>query len=101
MENTANQEVSTSKDGKVRLRKSEVPNELTNLLFDFTVAALINKPTNLAQFAAEYFKNIAEQGYVPDTTAKLSLASQDEDSYSADFGELLNSFCFYCIKQIV
>lgn len=89
---TANQEVSTSKDGKVKLHKSEVPNELTNLLFDFTVAALINKPSNLAQFAADYFKNIAEQGYVPDTSAKLSLVSQDEDSYSADFGKCIFSF---------
>lgn len=84
---TTSQEPTTAKDNKVKLRKSEVPNELTNLLFDFTVAALINKPINLAQFAAEYFRDIAEQGYVPDTSAKLSLVSQDEDSYSADFGK--------------
>lgn len=53
---TASQENSTAKESKVKLRKSEVPNELTNLLFDFTVAALINKPTNLAQYAADYFR---------------------------------------------
>lgn len=87
MDSATTSQEPTSRDGKVRLRKNEVPNELTNLLFDFTVAALINKPSNLAQFAADYFKEIAEQGYVPDTSAKLSLVSQDEDSYSADFGE--------------
>jgi len=38
MDTATNQE---STRDKVKLRKSEVPNELTNLLFDFTVAALI------------------------------------------------------------
>lgn len=94
MDSATTSQEPTSRDGKVRLRKNEVPNELTNLLFDFTVAALINKPSNLAQFAADYFKEIAEQGYVPDTSAKLSLVSQDEDSYSADFGEYRFGFLF-------
>lgn len=38
----------------------EIPSGLTELLQDFTVAVLREKPSDLYQFAADYFNNINE-----------------------------------------
>lgn len=34
--------------------------ELTNLLLDFTVSVLVNKPTDLVEYASEYFQRLLE-----------------------------------------
>ena len=36
----------------------EIPTGLTTLLQDFTVAVLRERPTDLVQFAADYFQNL-------------------------------------------
>lgn len=39
----------------------EIPTGLTDLLQDFTVAVLKERPPNLKQFAADYFAKLNEQ----------------------------------------
>ena len=38
----------------------EIIPELTNLLLDFTVSVLVNKPNDLVQYASEYFNHLLE-----------------------------------------
>lgn len=39
----------------------EIPEGLTDMLQDFTVAVLRHKPSDLHEFAAEYFTNLHEK----------------------------------------
>lgn len=38
--------------------RPEVPQELTNLLLEFTVSVLVHRPTNLVEYAANYFSRL-------------------------------------------
>lgn len=38
--------------------RPEVPQELTNLLLEFTVSVLVHKPNNLVEYAANYFQRL-------------------------------------------
>lgn len=48
----------------------EIPAGLTDLLQDFTVAVLRVRPTDLHQFAADYFKNLNETKSASKTSKK-------------------------------
>ncbi len=56
----------------------EIPAGLTDLLQDFTVAVLREKPTSLVQFAAEYFNNLNEN--------KVSQVSDGNNKKAVCFG---------------
>ncbi|XP_015793240.1 cAMP-dependent protein kinase type II regulatory subunit-like isoform X1 [Tetranychus urticae] len=43
----------------------EVPQELTNLLLDFTVSVLINKPGDVVDYAASYFNRLKDERKAP------------------------------------
>ena len=40
-------------------QKIVVPKELTNILVDFTVSVLINEPSDIIEFASQYFNQLA------------------------------------------
>ena len=63
-------------------RRLEVPQELTDLLLDFTVAVLVNKPADLRIFAAQYFADLARKR---STDSSSTNHLQDDDALSADF----------------
>lgn len=59
----------------------EIPDGLTDLLQGFTVAVLRDKPTDLYQFASEYFNNLYEntvQKRAPVVSKGVSFGSDDE-----------------------
>jgi cAMP-dependent protein kinase regulator len=68
----------------------EVPPELTNLLLDFTVSVLVNKPSDLLEYATIYFTRLLDErqhssnllGNVNDN--ENHLADEDNDSTSSD-----------------
>ncbi|XP_033096904.1 cAMP-dependent protein kinase type II regulatory subunit-like [Anneissia japonica] len=65
----------------------EIPPGLTDLLQDFTVAVLKEKPDDLVEFAAEYFNKLKDsKGSV--TSSKRGVAFEDDDAQSdSDFSE--------------
>lgn len=74
----------------------EIPAGLTDLLQDFTVSVLREKPSDLVQFAAEYFNtlcdNRTEYKYSSTTTTYTKKgvtfgASQDDEPMQTDSSE--------------
>lgn len=70
-------------------RRLEVPQELTDLLLDFTVAVLVGKPADLSSFAADYFAELARKRAAAASAAADGSSNHmpDEDAMSADFRE--------------
>jgi hypothetical protein len=55
----------------------EIIPELTNLLLDFTVSVLVNKPSDLVQYASDYFgKLLEDRGGDPSSTDKNTSSSK-------------------------
>jgi hypothetical protein len=81
----------------------EVPPELTNLLLDFTVSVLVNKPSDLLEYATIYFTRLLDErqhssnllGNVNDN--ENHFADEDNDSTSSDISKLLISL-FYLFR---
>ena len=72
----------------------EIPAGLTDLLQDFTVSVLREKPSDLVQFAAEYFNTLSESRteykYNSTTVSKKGVtfgASQDDEPMQTDSSE--------------
>ena len=66
----------------------EIPVGLTTLLQDFTVAVLRERPTDLVQFAADYFQNLnSDRANRP--AGGVSFGGQaGADDEDEDFGKL-------------
>lgn len=84
----------------------EVPQELTIILLDFTVSVLVNKPSNLIEYASQYFmKMLKEQ-----KSANIGEATkfeghnhdhfedENEDSIFSDFSEYNIFLLIICIN---
>ncbi len=73
----------------------EIPAGLTDLLQDFTVAVLREKPSDLIQFASHYFNNLNENRVVVKSVMRKGVSfgqgSDDEpmqtDSSEEEMGE--------------
>ena len=76
----------------------EVPPELTNLLLDFTVSVLVNKPTDLLEYATLYFNRLLEERQ--HSTHLLTnvnenenhFADEDNDSTSSDISKTFSHY---------
>ena len=81
----------------------EIPAGLTDLLQDFTVAVLREKPSDLVEFASDYFNNLNENKIANKTESRKGVSfgvvggSDDEpmqtDSDEEPFGELSTGEC--------
>lgn len=91
----------------------EIPTELNNLLIDFTVSVLVNRPNDLLDYAANYFNHLVDERRNSQqstaTTTNHSLHSNhlnddDNDSTSSEismFFGLLFIFLIYFILLFV
>ncbi|RWS31639.1 cAMP-dependent protein kinase type II regulatory subunit-like protein [Leptotrombidium deliense] len=80
-----------------RNTRLEVPPELTNLLLDFTISVLVNKPSNLVEYASEYFTRLLNERRNANISSGSSQGGENhlndnhfgddenEDSLSSDF----------------
>ncbi|CAG2107374.1 unnamed protein product, partial [Medioppia subpectinata] len=81
-------------DMSLNRSRYEVPAELTNLLLDFTVSVLVNKPTDLLEYATIYFNRLLEERHHSSHSSHLltnandnennHLVEDDNDSTSSD-----------------
>ncbi len=55
-----------SRDG---VNRYEIPSELQQLLLDFTVCCLVERPPNLIEFAADYFVQLRQRQQSQQTTS--------------------------------
>ncbi|KAI2810729.1 hypothetical protein RDWZM_002364 [Blomia tropicalis] len=67
----------------------EIPTELNNLLIDFTVSVLVNRPSDLIGYAASYFNRLLDERRNSGTTnhsvhSLNHLTEDDNDSTSSD-----------------
>ena len=65
----------------------EIPAGLTDLLQDFTVSVLRERPPDLVQFAADYFKNLNETRNINKTSKKgvtFGGAGSDDEPMQTD-----------------
>ncbi len=68
----------------------EIPAELNNLLIDFTVSVLVNRPSDLVEYAAAHFNRLLEERRNSVATNHSALGNHcndeenDNDSTSSD-----------------
>ena len=76
----------------------EIPTELNNLLIDFTVSVLVNRPTDLLDYAASYFERLRDERRTSVATNHSiqgvnHLNEDDNDSTSSDISKCLCVLC--------
>lgn len=80
-------------DNNMNRSRYEVPPELTNLLLDFTVSVLVNKPPNLIEYAAHYFDRLNHERqnmsnrFESVTENENHFGDDDNDSTSSETSE--------------
>lgn len=75
----------------------EVPQELTNLLLDFTVSVLINKPGDLVDYAANYFNRMKDEKKtttIRSTSTTITNQSDKQQQHLDEENEIEDSFDF-------
>ncbi|KAI1289351.1 cAMP-dependent protein kinase type II regulatory subunit [Halotydeus destructor] len=81
----------------------EVPPELTNLLLDFTVSVLVNKPSDLIEYAVNYFNRKRDDRQAIRSGSVESNHMDDdeeEDSFEPDFAPPVKSLSFNRRKSV-
>jgi regulatory subunit of type II PKA R-subunit len=78
----------------------EVPQELTIILLNFTVSVLVNKPSNLIEYASQYFTRMWEEQKntnIPKTSKSEDhnhnhFEDENDDSYFSDFSKYIKFY---------
>nr|CDS32524.1 cAMP dependent protein kinase type II regulatory [Hymenolepis microstoma] len=72
--------------------KSDVPDSLVNILQDFTMAVLRNRPTNIPRFAVEYFTELmaSEEGNVDAEQTQTSTSTNSKNISEISEGEIID-----------
>lgn len=82
----------------------EIPAELNNLLIDFTVSVLVNRPGDLIEYAANYFNRLLDErrNSAPSNHSLQSnhCNEDDNDSTSSDISMFFihHFFCTSCYQ---
>ncbi|XP_003739419.1 cAMP-dependent protein kinase type II regulatory subunit [Galendromus occidentalis] len=64
------------------MNRHDVPPELTNLLMEFTVSVLVERPEDILAYAAKYFTNLHEQRSASTNGGSQQNVENDEAIYS-------------------
>ena len=72
----------------------EIPPELNSLLIDFTVAVLVDRPVNIVEYAADYFRRLNEERRSSGQTGLSNHLDDDPDSTSSDFSMFFSHLKF-------
>lgn len=80
----------------------DVPPELTNLLLEFTVNVMIERPTDLVDYAVRYFTGLREERLRNASSQQQSrppaIDENDEAVYSDDEEPISEFFFFFFIR---
>lgn len=84
----------------------EIPTELNNLLIDFTVSVLVNRPSDLIGYAASYFNRLLDERRNSGTTnhsvhSLNHLTEDDNDSTSSDISKFIITIAILCLFCLV
>ena len=66
------------------MSSTTIPTGLTELLEEFAVAVLRDKPTDLVDFAADYFDNLRRSNQGSTTTTSRARPAPTEDQMESD-----------------
>lgn len=75
-----------------RGNRIEVPQELSNLLLDFTVSVLLNKPEDLIEYASLYFARLSQEKKNQQASVPQQSSSQTVPASSASKSGKTTSF---------
>ncbi|KAH7974574.1 hypothetical protein HPB49_017049 [Dermacentor silvarum] len=79
----------------------DVPPELTNLLLEFTVNVMIERPSDLVEYAARYFSGLRDERQRSASSGRPpAIAENDEAIYSDDEEPMPTSFVGALAREV-